>query len=145
MIARINHVTRNTKEMQNYSGDKSIFGVLEQILLKSCFEHGQLLKDKTKVSVRDKTSSPQQAQCPYASGALIRINFHPQTAEKMAPYCMARLDMVNCKSQGNATGLRACSQIMSSFLGDKVTPPPPSLSPLFVNFWLPSLCVQLAT
>ena len=98
MIARINHVTRNTKEMQNYSGDKSIFGVLEQILLKSCFEHGQLLKDKTKVSVRDKTSSPQQAQCPYASGTLIRINFHPQTAEKMAPHCMVRLDLVNCSS-----------------------------------------------
>ena len=37
-----------------------------------------------------------QAQCPYASGALIRIYFHPKAAEKMAPPCMARLDLVNC-------------------------------------------------
>ena len=52
--------------------------------------------NKTKVSERDKTSSPQQARCPYTSGELIRINFHPQTVEKMAPPCMARLDLVNC-------------------------------------------------
>ena len=35
-----------------------------------------------KVSVRDKTSSPQHSRCSYASGALIRIYFHPETAEK---------------------------------------------------------------
>ena len=76
---------------------KSILAVFEEILLKNCLEHGKVLKDKTKVSVRDKTSNPQQARCPYASGALIRIYFHPQTAEKMAPPCMARLDLVNCR------------------------------------------------
>ena len=43
-----------------------------------------------------KTSSPQHSRCSYASGELIRINFHPKTAEKMAPHCMARLDLVNC-------------------------------------------------
>ena len=45
-----------------------------------------------------KTSSPQHSRCSYASGELIRINFHPKTAEKMAPHCMARLDLVNCTS-----------------------------------------------
>ena len=49
-----------------------------------------------KVSVRDKTSSPQHSRCSYASGALIRIYFHPETAEKIAPHCMARLDLDNC-------------------------------------------------
>ena len=50
-----------------------------------------------KVSVRDKTSSPQHSRCSYASGALIRIYFHPETAEKIAPHCMVRLDLDNCR------------------------------------------------
>ena len=49
-----------------------------------------------KVSVRDKTSSPQHSRNSYSSGALIRIDFHPETAEKIAPHCMARLDLANC-------------------------------------------------
>ena len=48
-----------------------------------------------------KTSSPQHSRCSYASGELIRINFHPKTAEKMAPHCMARLDLVNCIAKAN--------------------------------------------
>ena len=50
MIAWINSVTRNTKEMQNYTGEKSILAGFEEILLKSCLEHSKLLKDKTKVT-----------------------------------------------------------------------------------------------
>ena len=50
MIAPINPVTRNTKEMQNYTGEKSILAVFEEILLKSSIEHSKLLKDKTKVT-----------------------------------------------------------------------------------------------
>ena len=50
MIARINPVTRNTKEMQNYTGEKSILAIFEEILLKSCLEHSKRLKDKTKVA-----------------------------------------------------------------------------------------------
>ena len=50
MIAQINSVTRNTKEMQNYTGEKSILAVFEEILLKSCLEHSKLQKDKTKVT-----------------------------------------------------------------------------------------------
>ena len=50
MIARINSVTRSTKEMQNYTGEKSILAVFEEILLKSCLEHSKLLRDKTKVT-----------------------------------------------------------------------------------------------
>ena len=71
-------------------------GRFEQILLRNCFEHGQLLKDKTKVSVSEIKSIPQHPLCPYGSGALIRIDFHPETAEKIAPPCMARLDLANC-------------------------------------------------
>ena len=33
---------------------KSILAVFEEILLKNCLEHGKVLKDKTKVSVREK-------------------------------------------------------------------------------------------
>ena len=33
----------------------------------------------------------------HGSGALIGIDFHPQTAEKMAPPCMAGLDAPNCR------------------------------------------------
>ena len=53
-------------------------GGFGQILLKSCFEHGQLVK----VSVREIKSIPQHSMCPSASGALIRIDFHPETAKK---------------------------------------------------------------
>ena len=40
----------DTKEMQNYTGEKSILAVFEEILLKSSCEHSKLLKDKTKVT-----------------------------------------------------------------------------------------------
>ena len=50
-----------------------------------------------KVAPGGKTSSLQPSLCLYGSGALIRIDFHPQTAEKMAPPCIARLDLVNCR------------------------------------------------
>ena len=43
-------MTRNTIEMQNYTGEKSILAVVEEILLKSCLDHSTLLKDKTKVT-----------------------------------------------------------------------------------------------
>ena len=43
-----------------------------------------------------KTSSLQHSLCLYGSGALIKIDFYPQTAEEMAPPCMARLDLDNC-------------------------------------------------
>ena len=99
MIAGIDHVTRNTKEMLNCTVGKSNLAVFEQILLRNCFEHGQLLKDKTKVSVSEIKSIPQHPLCPYGSGALIRIDFHPETAEKIAPHCMARLDLANCISR----------------------------------------------
>lgn len=42
------------------------------------------------------TPFPQHSLCSYTSGALMGINFHPQMAEKMAPSCMARLDMDIC-------------------------------------------------
>ena len=58
MIAGIDHVTRNTKEMPNCTVGKSNLAVFEQILLRNCFEHGQLLKDKTKVSVSEIKSIP---------------------------------------------------------------------------------------
>ena len=32
----------------------------------------------------------------YGPGTLIKIDFHPETAEKIAPPCMARLDVDNC-------------------------------------------------
>ena len=102
MIAGIDHVTRNTKEMLNCTVGKSNLAVFEQILLRNCFEHGQLLKDKTKVSVSEIKSIPQHSLRPYASGALIRIDFHPETAEKIAPPCMARLDLANCSWSGDA-------------------------------------------
>ena len=37
-------------------------------------------------------SSPEA----YEHRELIRNNFHPKTAEKMVPHCMAQLDLVNC-------------------------------------------------
>ncbi len=36
--------------MQNYTGEKSILAVVEEIFLKSCLEDSKLLKDKTKVT-----------------------------------------------------------------------------------------------
>ena len=63
-----------------------------------------------------KTSSPQHSRCSYASGELIRINFHPKTAKKMAPHCMARLDLVNCISQIlSSVFLRYCHLYFSDF------------------------------
>ena len=105
MIAGNDHVTRNTKEMLNCIVGKSNLAVFEQILLRNCFEHGQLLKDRTKVSVSKIESIPQHPLCPYGSGALIRIDFHPETAEKIAPHCMARLDLANCIANQNIVQL----------------------------------------
>ena len=85
MIAQACNTTRNTKEMQNCCADKSISANLEQILLKICLEHpmGRANCGKLKkVNVRDKPSSPQHSLSSYASGELIGIDFHPQTAEK---------------------------------------------------------------
>ena len=47
--------------------------------------------------VRQKPSSLYQAPCSGASIALIGIDFRPETAEKIAPPCMARLDVDNCR------------------------------------------------
>ena len=46
--------------------------------------------------VRQKPSSLYQAPCSGASIALIGIDFRPETAEKIAPPCIARLDVDNC-------------------------------------------------
>ena len=46
----INYGTRNTKEMQNYTGEKYILAVPEEIHLKSSIEHSKLLKYKTKAT-----------------------------------------------------------------------------------------------
>ena len=66
------------------------FVIREQILVnksdKSDHPHQRetwcLVEVVNKVIVRDKTSGPQHSRCSYASGALIRIYFHPETAEK---------------------------------------------------------------
>ena len=42
------------------------------------------------------TPFPQHSLCSYTSGALMGINSLSQMAEKMAPPCMARQDLVNC-------------------------------------------------
>ena len=42
-----------------------------------------------------KKSSLLHPRCLYGSGALIGINFDPQTAEKMGPPCLAILDVQN--------------------------------------------------
>ena len=55
-----------------------------------------MCRAKKEVAPGGKTSSLQHSLCLYGSGALIRIDFHPQTAEKMAPPCIARPDLVNC-------------------------------------------------
>ena len=46
--------------------------------------------------VRQKPSSLYQAPCSGASIALIGIDFRPETAEKIAPPCILRLDVDNC-------------------------------------------------
>ena len=46
--------------------------------------------------MRQKPSSLYQAPCSGASIALIGIDFRPETAEKIAPPCILRLDVDNC-------------------------------------------------
>ena len=71
-----------------------------------------------------------QAQCPYASGALIRIYFHPKAAEKMAPPRMARLDLVNCSWE--CDGSADCSDDHGD-VGDLVKGDAHSLSPAWMG------------
>ena len=75
---------------RNPNKDKYKFKFTEQILVnksdKSDHPNQQepwcFVEVVNKVSVRDKTSSPQHSRCSYGSGAHIRIYFHPETAEK---------------------------------------------------------------
>ena len=55
-------MTINTKEMQNYTGEKSILAVVDEILLKSGLEHSKLLKDKTKVTEGEEKTLQYQAR-----------------------------------------------------------------------------------
>ena len=85
VIAQINHVTTSTKEMQNCIDEKSISAVLEQIHSKLPMEQRKLWEtvgDETKVGGGGKKSSLLHSWHLYGSGALIGINFRPQTAEK---------------------------------------------------------------
>ena len=82
MIARIISVTRNTKEMQNYTGEKSILAVFEEILLKSCLEQSKLPKDKTKVTVGGGKPLQYQARGRHGLKTLVGLNFRSKTAEK---------------------------------------------------------------
>ena len=52
--------------------------------------------NKGKVPGWLKKSSLLHPRCLYGSGALIGINFDPQTAEKTGPPCLAILDVENC-------------------------------------------------
>ena len=72
MITRINSVTRITKEMQNYTGEKSILAVFEEILLKSCLEHS---KNKTKMTEGRKKNPPVAGQGLRWSQNSCRIEF----------------------------------------------------------------------
>ena len=51
---------------------------------------------KQKVTVRQKPSSLYDSVWSYASVALVRIDFRPETSEKYAPPCIPRLDKDNC-------------------------------------------------
>ena len=71
--------------MQNCVDEKSILAVLEQLHLKLPIEQRKLWKtvgDEIKVGVSEKKSSLLHSWHSYGSGALIGINFRPQTAEK---------------------------------------------------------------
>ena len=79
------HSRRITKEMQNCVDEKSILAVLEQIHMKLPIEQRKLWQtvgDETKVGVSEKKCSLLHSWHSYSSGALIGINFRPQTAEK---------------------------------------------------------------
>ena len=79
------HSRQITKEMQNCVDEKSILAVLEQIHMKVPIEQRKLWEtvgDETKEGVSAKKSSLLHSWHSYGSGALVGINFHPQTAEK---------------------------------------------------------------
>ena len=79
------HSRRITKEMQNCVDEKSILAVLEQIHSKLPIEQRKLWEtvgDETKVGGSEKKGSLLHSWHSYGSGALIGINFRPQTAEK---------------------------------------------------------------
>ena len=84
MIARINSVTRITKEMQNYTGEKSILAVFEEILLKSCLEHSILLKDKRKVTEGRKNNPPVAGQGLRWSQNSCRIEFSSKNGREIS-------------------------------------------------------------
>ena len=73
------------KKYKICTDEKSILAVLEQIHLKVPIEQRKLWEtvgDETKVGVSAKKSSLLHSWHSYGSGALVGINFHPQTAEK---------------------------------------------------------------
>ena len=82
MIAQTSHVRRNTKEMQIFTDEKSILAVLNKSSWETALSTANFWQYKTKVSVSEIKSILQHPLCPYASGALIRIDFHPEMVEK---------------------------------------------------------------
>ena len=66
------------------SGNKSLWTKVRNLTIHNPHQQDPwwFVEVVNKVSVRDKTSSPQHSRCSYASGALIRIYFHPETAKK---------------------------------------------------------------
>ena len=68
--------------MQNYTDEKSILAVFEEILLKSSCEHSKLLKDKTKVPEGREKTLQYQARGWGGLKTVVGLNFRPKTAEK---------------------------------------------------------------
>ena len=79
-----NYGTRNTKEMQNYTGEKSILAVFEEILLKSCLEHSKLQKDKTKVTEGGGKTPPVPGQGLTRSQNSCRIEFSSKNGREIS-------------------------------------------------------------
>jgi len=68
--------------MPNYTIEKYILAVFEEILLKSSIEHSKLLKDKTKVTEGREITLQYQARGSDGLKTVVRLNFRPKSAEK---------------------------------------------------------------
>ena len=78
------HGSRNTKEMENCTGEKSILAVFEEILLKSFSEHSKLLKDKTKVTEGGGRTPPVPGQGLTRSQNSCRLEFSPKNGREIS-------------------------------------------------------------
>ena len=93
--------------MRNYIAEKSIFCQFEQIQLTIPIELQQQKDNNKKVSCGEKKTLLSHSRMLHGPKTVNRSDFDQETAEKIAPRFILRLDLANCTNLGKKTSSSA--------------------------------------